>query len=225
MADSDYTLAVVLQASDEGMSKTIKQTSKDVGDLGKKSKEAKVDLMATVVALEGLTSGLNQVTGGMRKFTSAMSQQEGMNKERIETINRHIAMLELITGPMETLIAIQKITTIVSSSETIARLGEIKVKERLIIVNGSLLASMMIWMVLIIAVIGIIYLLVQAFKHQDEIMEGLGKTVDKITGGFRGLIQSGREVSHTFQEIASGAMEANEPLQRIIGIIPGLGGD
>jgi len=74
-------------------------------------------------------------------------------------------------------------------------------------------------------VIGIIYLLVQAFKHQDEIMEGLGKTVDKITGGFRGLIQSGREVSHTFQEIASGAMEANEPLQRIIGIIPGLGGD
>ena len=225
MADSDYTLAVVLQASDEGMSKTIKQTSKDVGDLGKKSKEAQVDLMATVVALEGLTSGLNQVTGGMRKFTSAMSQQEGMNKERIETINRHIAMLELITGPMETLIAIQKITTIVSSSETIARLGEIKVKQKLLIVNNSLLASMMIWMVLIIAVIGIIYLLVQAFKHQDEIMEGLGKQVDKVTGAFKGLIQSGKETVATFMEVRAGIIESIDPMQRVVGIIPGLGGD
>ena len=225
MADSDYTLAVVLQASDEGMSKTIKQTSKDVGDLGKKSKEAQLDLMATVIALEGLTSGLNQVTGGMRKFTGAMSQQEGMNKERIETINRHIAKLELITGPMETLIAIQKITTIVSSTETIARLGEIKVKERLTIVNGSLLASMMVWMVLIIAVIGIIYMLVQAFKHQEEIMDFVGKQVDKVTGSFRGMIQTGREVSHTLQEIASGGIQAIDPMQRIIGLIPGLGGD
>ena len=225
MADSDYTVAVVLQASDEGMSKTIKQTSEDVGDLGKKSKEAQMDLMATVVALEGLTSGLNQVTGGMRKFTSAMAAQEGMNKERIETINRHISMLELLTGPMETLIAIQKITTIVSSSETIARLGEIKVKERLMIVNGSLFASMMVIMVVIIAIIGVIYLLVLAFKHQEEIMDALGSTVDKVTDKFRGMARTAGEVSHQLQEIASGAAEALDPMQRIIAVIPGLGGD
>jgi len=82
MADSDYTVAVVLQASDEGMSKTIKQTSNDVGDLGKKSKEAKIDLMATVVALEGLTSGLNQVTGGARKYSAALVQTNKLTQSQ-----------------------------------------------------------------------------------------------------------------------------------------------
>lgn len=41
MADSDYTVAVVLQASDEGMSKTLKQTGEDIEDLGDKTKKHK----------------------------------------------------------------------------------------------------------------------------------------------------------------------------------------
>jgi len=131
----------------------------------------------------------------------------------------------LATGPLETMIALQKITTIVTSSETLARLGEIKVKERLTIVNGSLFASMMIYMVIIIAIIGVIYLLVQAFKHQEEIMDGIGKQVDRVTDKFRGMARTAGEVSHAFQEMASGAAEALDPMQRIIAVIPGLGGD
>lgn len=225
MADSDYTVAVVLQASDEGMSKTIKQTSNDVGDLGKKSKEAQIDLMATVVALEGLTSGLNQVTGGMRKFTSAMSQQDGVNKERIETMNQTIAKLELITGPMETMIAVQKIMTIVSRSETIARLGEIKVKESLIIANYSLVASMAIWLVVIIAVIAVLYLLYKIIFDTEDTMKGFGDSIDKAKDGMMGMVQWTREFSHSLQEMASGSAAAIAPLQRVIGIIPGMGGD
>ena len=72
MADSDYTVAVVLQASDEGMSTNLKKAADGVEDVGKKSKQAKVDLMAAVVAMEGMTSGLNQVTGGARKYSAAL---------------------------------------------------------------------------------------------------------------------------------------------------------
>ena len=225
MADSDYTVDVVLQASDEGMSKTIKQTSDDVGDLGKKSKEAQMDLMATVVALEGLTSGLNQVTGGMRKFTSAMSQQDNVDKERVETMNKYIAKLELVTGPMETMIAVQKIMTITSSLEIGARLGEIKVKESLIIVNGNLIASMAVWLVVIIAVIAVLYILYKIIFDTEDTMKALGDGVDKVKGSMAGAVQWTREFSHSLQEIAAGASESLEPLQRIIGIIPGIGGD
>ena len=59
MADSDYTVAVVLQASDEGMSSTIKKGSGEVKKLGENAKKTQRDLLTTVVALEGLTSGLN----------------------------------------------------------------------------------------------------------------------------------------------------------------------
>lgn len=225
MADSDYTLAVILQASDEGMSSTIKKTSNEVGNLGDKSKDTQLDLMATVVALEGLTSGLNQVTGGMRKYSAAMTETGLINEDQQKHFNKHIAYLELVTGPLETVIALQKIATIVSGSETMARIGEIGIKEKLMIVNNSLMASMLVWFVIIVAIIGVLALLYHAWKNQEQIMEWVSKQVDKVTGGFRGMVQSGREVSHTLQEIASGAGEAMEPLQRIISIIPGMGGD
>ena len=66
-------------------------------------------------------------------------------------------MIELVTGPLETMIALQKMATIVSHSETVARIGEMKVKQSLLIVNNSLIASLMVYMVVIIAVIGVIY--------------------------------------------------------------------
>ena len=80
MGDSDYTVAVVLQASDEGMSTTMKGAADGIEDVGEKSKQAQMDMMATVVALEGLTSGLNQVTGGMRKYSAAL-EQTGMKRQ------------------------------------------------------------------------------------------------------------------------------------------------
>tara|TARA_R100001594_G_scaffold141704_1_gene187952 strand:- start:2058 stop:2735 length:678 start_codon:yes stop_codon:yes gene_type:complete len=225
MADSDYTVAVVLQASDEGMSSTIKKTSDNIEELGDDAKQAQLDLMATVVALEGLTSGLNQVTGGARKFTSALAQLDNVDKERVETINSHISKLELITGPMEFVIALQKIHTIASSSETVARLGEIKVKESLIIVNNSLVASMMVWAIVIIAVIAFLFLLYKVIFDTEEVMEKLADGVDRAKGAMAGMVQFSRELSHSLQEMASGAVEAIEPLTRVIGIIPGLGGD
>ena len=225
MADSDYTVAVVLQASDEGMSSTIKKSSDSIEELGDDAKQAQIDLMATVVALEGLTSGLNQVTGGARKFTAALGQLDGVDKERVETINSHISKLELVTGPMEFAIALQKISTIVSSSETIARLGEIKVKESLIIVNNSLVMSMMAWLVVIIAVIAILYILYKIIFDTEDTMKALGDGVDKVRDSMAGAVQWTRELSHSFQEMASGASESLEPLQRVVGIIPGFGGD
>ena len=225
MADSDYTVAVVLQASDEGMSTTLKSAADGIEDVGDKSKAAKIDMMATVVALEGLTSGLNQVTGGARKYTAALAQLDGVDKERVETINKHISTIELITGPMEFAIALQKIATVVSSTETWARIGEIAVKEKLVIANFSLAASMMIWMVLIIAIIAILAILYKIIFDTEDTMKAFGDQIDKVRAGFASMAQWGREVSHTLQEIASGAGEAIEPLQRIVGVIPSLGGD
>ncbi len=105
MADSDYTVAVVLQASDEGMSSTIKKSSGEVKKLGENAEKTQRDLLTTVVALEGLTSGLNQVTGGLRKYSAALQQTGLLEKEEAEAFNKKIALLELATGPLETTIA------------------------------------------------------------------------------------------------------------------------
>ena len=174
--------------------------------------------MAAVVAMEGMTSGLNQVTGGARKYSAALVQTNKLSQEQ-EELNRNIAYLELVTGPLETMIALQKMATIVSHSETVARIGEMKVKQSLLIVNNSLIASLMVYMVVIIAVIGVIYLLVQAFKHQEEIIKLLKDGVNEVKDAFVNLNRQGREMVRTFAEMSAGATEAMEPLQRIIGLI------
>tara|TARA_R100001530_G_scaffold100509_1_gene69872 strand:+ start:618 stop:1295 length:678 start_codon:yes stop_codon:yes gene_type:complete len=225
MADSDYTVAVVLQASDEGMSTTLKKASTGIKEVGDKSKEAKIDMMAAVVAMEGMTSGLNQVTGGARKYSAALVQTNKISQEQGEELNKNIAYMELVTGPLETMIALQKMATIVSHSETFARLGEIQVKKSLLIVNNSLMASMAVWLVIIIAIIGVLYLLFQAWKNQEKIMAAVGRGADKAKNAIVGLGRGAKELVSVFGEMASGATQALEPLQRIVGIIPGLGGD
>jgi len=225
MADSDYTVAVVLQASDEGMSKTLKKASKGIEEVGDKSNQAKVDMMATVVALEGLTSGFNQVTGGARKFTAAMQQTGKMSDESAEKYNKYIAYIELATGPMESIIALQKIGTITSAIFTTQQVAENNVKGQSVAVNTSLAASWFALALPIIAIVAIFATLYIAFKKQDEITKSLKDQLDSIKGVFQSVNQAGRDTIAVFAGIASGAEAVIDPLQRVVGIIPGIGGD
>ena len=118
MADSDYTVAVVLQASDEGMSSGIKKAAGGIQDLDNKAKSAQISFMAMLVGLEGLTSGLNQLTGGLSKMSAAMNQTGLATDEQTERLNKQIATIELFTGPMESIIALVKISTVVHAIYT-----------------------------------------------------------------------------------------------------------
>ena len=225
MADSDYTVAVVLQASDEGMSKTIKETSNEIENLGDKNKEAKIDMMATVVALEGLTSGLNQVTGGMRKYSAALQQTGKLDKEQAEEFNKKIAYLELATGPLESVIALHKLMTITTALLLPVEKPANKVKAQGTIVNNNLALSYMAVALPILILMAVLVGLYILWKNQEEIMKGVGDAVDWVKEGFAGMNVAGREVMATLSGIASGAGEALEPLQRIVSVIPGMGGD
>jgi hypothetical protein len=225
MADSDYTVAVVLQASDEGMSKTLKQTGDDIEDLGDKTKKTQADLITTIVALEGLTSGLNQVTGGARKFSAAMVQTGKFTRDQADEFNRYIGFIELATGPLETIIAVQKIATVTSMIFAKQQVVENTVKGQSVVVNTSLAASWGLLLLPIIAVIAIFATLFIIFKKQEEITKSLKEQIDAVRGAFQTVNQVGRDTIAVFAGIASGAEAVIDPLQRVVGIIPGIGGD
>ena len=223
MADSDYTVAVVLQASDEGMSQTIKGASEEVENLGKKNKNTQVDMMATVVALEGLTSGLNQLTGGMRKYSAALEQTGAIDKEQAEEFNKRIAMVEMLTGPMESIIALQKIATVTSALFTTTEATGNAVKPTTIGLNWATAASL--WAVispilLIIAILAVLYL---AWKHQEWIMEKAGGALGTLKDGVVGLVESGMALVDTLEDMARGIGNVTGMVS--IGPLSGFGGD
>tara|TARA_A100001515_G_scaffold37318_1_gene29357 strand:- start:3055 stop:3732 length:678 start_codon:yes stop_codon:yes gene_type:complete len=225
MADSDYTVAVVLQASDEGMSKTLKQTGDDVEDLGKKSKKTQAELLTTIVALEGLTSGLNQVTGGARKFSAAMVETGKFTREQADEFNRYIGFIELATGPLESIIAFQKLFTISSAIFTTQQIRENDAKGKSIIVNKNLGLSWLALALPLLAVVAIFATLYYLFTRQEEITKSLKEQIDAIKGVFASLNVTGRATVAMFSDLASGASAAIDPLQRVVGFIPGIGGD
>ena len=225
MADSDYTVAVVLQASDEGMSKTLKDTSEDIEDLGDKTKKTQADLLTTIVALEGLTSGLNQVTGGARKFSAAMVETGKFTREQADEFNRFVGFIELATGPLESIIAFQKLYTITSAIFTTQQIRENDAKGKSIIVNKNLGLSWLALAFPLIAIIAVFATLYFLFTRQEEITKSLKEQIDALRGAFQTANQIGRDTIAVFAGLASGAEAVIDPLQRVVGIIPGIGGD
>ena len=223
MADSDYTVAVVLQASDEGMSSTIKQAGDEIETVGDKTKAAKIDMMATVVALEGLTSGLNQLTGGMRKYSAALQQTGALDKEQAEEFNKRIAMMELVTGPMESIIALQKIATVTTALFTTAEVADNSVKTTSISLNWALAGS--IWAVLapILLIIVILAIFYVAWKHQEVIIDGVSKAMGGLTDTVKDWVKVGTDMIDTLEEMALGLAKVAGVIP--LGILPGFGGD
>jgi hypothetical protein len=223
MADSDYTVAVVLQASDEGMSKTIKGASNEVENLGKKNKDAQVNMMATVVALEGLTSGLNQLTGGMRKYSVALEQTGAIDKEQAEEFNKRIALVEMMTGPMESIIALQKIATVTTALFTTAEATSNTGKGASIAINTTLAGTL--WAVVspILVILVVLALLYLAWKHQEWIMNGASYALGHLKDGMVDAVKVGMDFVDTLEEMARGI--GNVAGMVSIGPLSGFGGD
>ena len=172
MADSDYTVAVVLQASDEGMSSTLKKGSGEVKKLGENAKKTQRDLLTSVVALEALTSGLNQVTGGLRKYSAALQQTGLLQEEEAQAFNKYIAYLELATGPLETTIAFQKILTIATMGSAAAKTADAGA-------TGTAAAANTVFGVSIYFVLGGLFLLVAILAILIIHFDKTGKVVEQ----------------------------------------------
>tara|TARA_B100001094_G_scaffold19770_1_gene16830 strand:- start:5315 stop:6022 length:708 start_codon:yes stop_codon:yes gene_type:complete len=188
MADSDYTLAVVLQASDEGMSSGIKNAADGIEDAGNKAQQAKIDFMALMVGLEGLTSGLNQLTGGMRKMTAAMTQTGMATEDQTKKLNEQIAMMELFTGPMESIIAIVKLSTVIHAAYTGLVAVETGVVISATVANYGLAASMAIVSVGLIGLLAVGYLFVLLLLDTEKGLETVEAALDKTAAGLRVIL-------------------------------------
>jgi len=131
--------------------------------------------------------------------------------------------MELVTGPMESIIALQKIATTTTALFTTTETAGNAVKTTTIGLNWATAAS--IWAVVapllvIIAILAVFYL---AWKHQEFIIDNATKAL----GGFKdivvGLGKEGMKVVDTLEDMARGL--ANIAGTVTLGIIPGFGGD
>ena len=160
-----------------------------------------------MVGLEGLTSGLNQATGGLRKFSAAMNQTGMATQEETEHLNKRIATIELFTGPMESLIAVVKIATVVTQIHTAVVGINTSAMVTATAVNFGFAAStalVTVGFIAFAAVLGLAFVLLTDTERGLAIVEsGLKKTADTLIGikeTLEGIVVAGREAGGAVRE-------------------------
>ena len=118
----EYVISVVIEGSDKA-SAPVKSAGKSVDGLNTK-------LINTMVQLEGVASGMNQMVGGMNKMVGGLEKSEGKvlgfnvaSEAQIKTLRNVSTQMEILIGPLEMGIALAKLHTVAMSSATIAELG------------------------------------------------------------------------------------------------------
>ena len=158
--------------------------------------------MATLVAFESLTSGLNQLTGGMRKYSAALQQTGMLTDKQAEAFNKQIAYVELLTGPMETLIAVQKILTVATLGSATAKTADAEAS--VVAAGANTVLGVSIYFVLgaLFLVVGALIILYVLWENQEKIIEGLNAGLiltisfySMLAIQMRNAAQAGREVA------------------------------
>ena len=216
MADSDYIVAVVLQASDEGMSTTLKGASKNIEDTGKKAKAAQLNFMAMVVGFEALTSGLNQFTGGLRKMSAALNETGRFTDEQTQAMNKQLATIELITGPMETLIAVQKILTIVTFGSATAKTADAEagiIASAANYIYGTSIYYVLGSLFLVVALLAVLYL---AWKDQETALNAVNIGLAITIGLYNQLAIAARNAADGVGEFAGSVNDTGGALIELL---------
>lgn len=96
----EMVLRIVLEGIDNATD-DIERTSGATNKLGKEMDNTTLKAAGLLLAVNGLASGLNQVSGGMRKFADAGERAGYVNEQNAERIRGLSDTLEFIAGPLE----------------------------------------------------------------------------------------------------------------------------
>jgi len=108
MAES-MVLRIVLEGVDNA-SDDIERTKGGVDKLGSSFTDAEKKGAAFVLTVNGLASGLNQMSGGLRKSADSMEELNIINEDTADSMRNLSRTMEAIAGPMEVIAGI--VTTV-----------------------------------------------------------------------------------------------------------------
>ena len=218
-------LRIVLEGIDNAsddfkrVKKSADETSDTFTDLEKKG-------AALVLVVNGLASGLNQMSGGLRKTADAMERTGRGTEEQRDALRGMSDTMELAAGPME---VISGLTTTLATTVYLASKAGLTfsgvmsgVSSAALAVAGALTATTVAIGAIVAAIALAIYLLydyTEGFKEWDRVLDNIRWKVDYIKDGIKGITDASRDMKRAVSDFTlSGVRDS------INDEIAGLGG-
>ena len=217
-------LGILLEADPTGLEEGLDRANQKTKEFEEQQKLASLQTLENIARQEALVSSLNQISGGYAKTVAAAQELNIINEEQAKTANIVRFGFELIAGPLEVAIALQKLSTLTSLADIKAKIAQSSAVTMAAAATTKL--NLAIAANPIGAIIIAVILLVLALVALEAKFGLVTRAVDGLKDGFEMLADLIDRVYGSLQGVTTAAAELGDALSfgPVSGVLNTLGG-
>ena len=217
-------LGIVLEADPTGLEEGLDRANQKTKEFEDSQAAASLAMMENIAKQEAMVSSLNQISGGYAKTITAAQELNFVNEEQAKSLMKARFAFELIAGPMEVFVAVQKLSTVVSLADVKAKIAQSSATVMATAATKKLNLAMKANPVAMI-VMGVI-LLVLALIALEAKFGLVTRSVNALKSGFEILLDVIDKVNDSMTGTVSKASELGDALAfgPVSGVLNTLGG-
>ena len=217
-------LGIILEADPTGLEEGLERANQKTKEFEEQQKLASLQMLENIAKQEAMVSSLNQISGGYAKTITAAQELNFVNEEQAKSLMKARFAFEIIAGPMEVFVAVQKLSTVVSLADVKAKIAQSSAATMAAAATTKLNAAIAANPIgaIIIAVI----LLVLALVALEAKFGLVTRAVDGLKDGFEMLADLIDRVYGSLQGVTIAAAELGDALSfgPVSGVLNTLGG-
>jgi len=217
-------LGILLEADPTGLEEGLEKATQKTKEFEEQTEKSSLQMLEAIAKQEAMVSSLNQISGGYAKTITAAQELNFVNEEQAKSLMKARFAFEIIAGPMEVFVAVQKLSTVVSLADVKAKIAQSSAATMAAAATTKLNAAIAANPIgaIIIAVI----LLVLALVALEAKFGLVTKSVNMLKDGFEFLLDVINKVNDSMTGTVSKASELGDALAfgPVSGVLNTLGG-
>jgi hypothetical protein len=199
-------LGIILEADPTGLEEGLDRANQKTKEFEEQQKLASLQMLENIAKQEAMVSSLNQISGGYAKTITAAQELNFVNEEQAKSLMKARFAFEIIAGPMEVFVAVQKLSTVVSLADVKAKIAQsgatimaanatkklnLAMKANPI---GFIIAAIVILVLALIALEAKFGIVTKAVDGLTDAFKVLGELVDKAFNSIKGVTSAAAEL-------------------------------
>ena len=117
-------LGIILEADPTGLEEGLERATQKTKEFEEETEKSSLQMLEAIAKQEAMVSSLNQISGGYAKTITAAQELNFVNEEQAKSLMKARFAFEIIAGPMEVFVAVQKLSTVVSLADVKAKIAQ-----------------------------------------------------------------------------------------------------
>jgi hypothetical protein len=199
-------LGIVLEADPTGLEEGLERATQKTKEFEEETDKSSLKMLEAIAKQEAMVSSLNQISGGYAKTITAAQELNFVNEEQAKSLMKARFAFEIIAGPMEVFVAVQKLSTVVSLADVKAKIAQsgatimaanatkklnLAMKANPI---GFIIAAIVILVLALIALEAKFGIVTKAVDGLTDAFKVLGELVDKAFNSIKGVTSAAAEL-------------------------------